>query len=404
MQDTYVKIDLDLVSKNIHNIINKYSDYKYYIGVVKSDFYGHGKYILDELIAGGINYVAVSYLDEALEIRALNKDISILCLQPINLERIVEASINNITITIHDNLYFHEILKLNKNLKVHLKIDSGMNRLGIKEKGELKEIVNEINRSPNLYLEGIYTHFATTGLFDIHYDEQIKKFQEITSLININEIPIIHMGSSVIMVSHDKISFANGIRIGIMMYGYNVSYQKNSKGLKNKVRNLRNYFYKKRYNLSKTYTNVSLDLFPLVSFKTRIIALKKVTRGEYIGYGAKYKVKRNILLAILPVGYANGIGKNNKYFLINNQRYRTIDIDMNMTIIAVDEKVQMNDVVTIIGNEITLGVFARSEKISIAEALLNIGKLNKKVYIKNNRVKYVVNNGSLVYESNEVDI
>ena len=211
MQDTYVKIDLDLVKKNINNIINKYNDYKYYIGVVKSDFYGHGKYILNELIEGGINYLAVSYIEEALEIRKLNKNIPILCLQPISLEKIREASINNITITIHDINYFYDFIKLNIPIKIHLKIDSGMNRLGIKNKDELKEMVEKIRKKDNLVLEGIYTHFATTGLFDVYYDKQVKKFQEICSLIDLNRIPIVHLGNSIIMVSHDRLSFANGI-------------------------------------------------------------------------------------------------------------------------------------------------------------------------------------------------
>ena len=102
MNDTIVKINLEFVSKNVETIIEDHPQYKYYIGVVKSNFYGHGKDIVNELIKGGINYLAVSYLDEALEIRKMNEKIPILCLQPISLSRLKEAAMNNITLTIHD--------------------------------------------------------------------------------------------------------------------------------------------------------------------------------------------------------------------------------------------------------------------------------------------------------------
>ncbi len=100
---TFVNIDTTVLENNIKDIKKKYPDYKYYIGVVKNDAYHHGIDVIPSLIEGGINYLAVSSLDEAMEIRAKFEDMPILILEPINLEFIKVVLDNDITITI-DNL------------------------------------------------------------------------------------------------------------------------------------------------------------------------------------------------------------------------------------------------------------------------------------------------------------
>ena len=108
---TYVEVNIDNLKNNVKNIVNYYNDYDYYIGVVKGNCYGHGtKYVINELIESGVNYLAVSNLEEALEIRNINKEIPILCLEPIRVEFIDICIKNNITITIHDFFYAEELL------------------------------------------------------------------------------------------------------------------------------------------------------------------------------------------------------------------------------------------------------------------------------------------------------
>ena len=386
MNDTIVKINLEFVAKNVETIIKDHPQYKYYIGVVKSNFYGHGKDIVNELIKGGINYLAVSYLDEALEIRKINEEIPILCLQPISLSRLKEAAMNNITLTIHDYNYYNELKKINlsQKIKVHLKLDTGMNRLGIKNKNEVKKIFEDTNK--NIFIEGIFTHFATTGLIDKHYDKQVEKFQELTSLIDLTKIPIIHLANSIVMLSHEKLPYVNGTRLGILMYGYDVGYKISNKGIKNKIKILRNICYQKIYKLSKTINNTTINVKPLMSMQTRIIQIKEVKKGEYIGYGCTYRAKKNIRIAILPIGYANGIGnKNNgRYVMINDKKYDVVgSIGMNMMTISIDKKVSINDAVIILGKGISLGTLSRFEGIGLAEMLINIGNNNKKIYTEN---------------------
>ena len=150
---TFIEINLDNIIKNVKTIIKKYPDYKYYIGMVKSNAYGHGMYVINEMINNGINYLAVSNLEEALDIRRFNKDIPVLCVEPIELDSIDVAIKNNVTITIHDIDYFKKINdQIKKKIKVHIKIDTGMNRLGIKDKDEFNEIVKLIKENDNIYL------------------------------------------------------------------------------------------------------------------------------------------------------------------------------------------------------------------------------------------------------------
>ena len=119
-------------------------------------------------IEGGINYLAVSSLDEALSIRNYNKDIPILCFGYININDLDIAIKNNITVTIISYDYFKLLvsLKVKNGLKVHLKLNTGMNRVGVNSKEEVKEIIDTLKES-NIELEGIYTHYATNGVIDV---------------------------------------------------------------------------------------------------------------------------------------------------------------------------------------------------------------------------------------------
>ena len=203
---TFMEVNIDNITSNVKNIIEKYNDYKYYIAMVKSNAYNHGMYIVNDLIKSGINYFATSSLEEAMNIRKYNKDIGILCVEKIELDSIDVAIDNNITLTIHEVDYLKEIIKItNKNIKVHIKIDTGMNRLGVSSKNELNEIVRIINSNKNIYLEELFTHFATPGTHDKFYDIQVSNFKDITSDLDLSKIPMIHLSSSFIVLSHPKL-------------------------------------------------------------------------------------------------------------------------------------------------------------------------------------------------------
>ena len=389
---TFIEINLDNIIKNVKTIIKKYPDYKYYIGMVKSNAYGHGMYVINEMINNGINYLAVSNLEEALDIRRFNKDIPVLCVEPIELDSIDVAIKNNVTITIHDIDYFKKINdQIKKKIKVHIKIDTGMNRLGIKDKDEFNEIVKLIKENDNIYLEGLFTHVATPGVNDKFYDNQISKFKYITSDIDLSKIDIIHLSSSFIMLAHPKIEIANGVRCGTILFGYDIAPKKLNNSPKNILRKIRNSYLIKKYNISKTYENVDIDLKPAFKVKTNVIQIKKIKKHEKVGYGILYEAQKDEIIATLPIGYDDGIGINhdNRYVLINNKKYKAVgEISMCMMSVLVDESVKVGDSVTIMGDSITLGMMSRLNNTSIHNTLVNIGKVLPRIYKKDNKIVY----------------
>ena len=164
-------------------------------------------------------------MEEAISLRRDGIKTPILCLEPIDLKYINECIENNVTITVHDYEYFKELQKIDiqKPLKVHIKIDTGLCRLGLYDKMQIKEVVEGLRKNQNIEVEGIFTHFATDGVYDVSWDNQYAKFQELTSEIDLMKIPIIHLGRSQTLLNHSKIPFANGIRLGIILYGYNTT-------------------------------------------------------------------------------------------------------------------------------------------------------------------------------------
>lgn len=342
---TYALIDLEVLKNNVKDIVSKYP-YKYYIGVVKANAYGHGDFCVNSLIEGGINYLAASSLEECLSLRERNSHIPILCLEPINYEYLNLCESSNITITIPDMDYFNGLDK-NLNLKAHIKIDNGMNRLGFKDKNEVKLVVDGLSES-SIVLEGIYTHFATSGMWDKHWDDGLNNFKEITSLIDLSKIPIVHLGRSLTMVQHEMPSFVNGVRLGIIMFGL-AQKMNEPTGLRLIKRN----HYIKKHGISPVKLSNDLNLKTAFSLHSEIMCIKKVKAGEYISYGANYVADKDILIGIMPIGYADGLSKKNEGLMvkINDKEYPIVgDICMDMAIVKIDDSVKLHDEVIIYDN------------------------------------------------------
>ena len=387
---TYVEINLDNIENNVKNIIKKYDNYKYYIGMIKANAYNHGYYIVDTLIKFGINYLAVSSLDEAIKIRDYNKKIPIVCTEIIDEDLIDIALKNDITLTI-DNIDYLKTIK-NKKCKIHIKINSGMNRLGVNTKEEFNEIYNYIQKNKNVYLEGIYTHFATPGVNDIYYDKQISNFKNITSDIDLSKIDMVHLSSSFSLLSHPKIEFENSVRIGTIMFGYDISLDEYGNNFKDKVKKMRDNYLINKNNISKVIRGVKIDLKPAFKLKTNVMEIREIKQGEILGYGTTI-AQENMKIAVLPIGYDEGIGTNmqNRYVLINGKKYECVGhICMCMMFVKIDDSVKLYDEVTILGDELTLGYMSRLKSTSIQETLITIGKELPKVYIKKGKIEKII--------------
>lgn len=358
---TYAIIDEDKLKNNIKEIKAKYDNYKYYIGVVKNNAYNHGIKIINSLIEGGINYLAVSSLEEALDARKYNSKIPILCLEVIDLDYIYDCINNNVTITVESLEYLEKLnkIKLDFPIKIHLKLNTGMNRLGISEVNGVNKCVSIILENKKLILEGIYTHFATSGISDKYYDDQMKKFQELTKDIDLTSIPIVHLGRSLTLVNHDKPDFVNGIRLGIIMYGFSQSIKEDT-SLRGKLRAIKRKKLIKKFNISKTYLTNDLNLKTAFSLYSNVMTIKKVKNKEFVGYGANFFADRDIKVAIIPIGYADGVTIKYKNVSIKGQKYQIIADSMDMLMVKVDNTVKIGDKVEIFGENISIREASRN--------------------------------------------
>lgn len=352
---TYARIDGKILENNVKEIKNKYKDYQYYIGVVKNNAYHHGMRVIQNLIRGGINYFAVSSLEEALLVRKYTQDIPVLVLEPVDVEFIDDVLNNKITITVESLDYLKSLNKIDLayEVKIHLKLDTGMNRLGLKTSKEVKEAVKIISKNEQLFLEGIYTHFATTGVQDFYYDRQVENFLDLTSEVDLASIPIVHLDRSLTLVTHDKLPYANGVRLGIAMFGFSGS-RTIGKGFKATLRNIKRNLYVKKYHISPTILENDLQLSTAFSLYSSVMTLRKVKKGEVVGYNASYQVKEDGIIATIPIGYADGVSKEYGYVVIRNKKYPIVADAMDMIMVLVDETVKTKDKVEIFGDTITI--------------------------------------------------
>lgn len=349
-RNTYVEVNLKNIESNVEKIISKYNNYKYYFGVVKADCYGHHDIKpIESILKGGCNYLAVATLEEALYIRKYINDIPILCLGIIDSKYIKECIDNNITITISNLPYLENILLTNpSNLKVHIKVNTGMNRLGVNNKEDFNKIYNLIKNS-NLYLEGIYTHIHSASNKEITLN-QFSKFESITSDIDLSKIDIIHLCASDATMNYDKLPYANGCRLGINMYGLPEN---------------------KELNLSSTF-----------SLYSTIIQINEV-ENETVGYNGNYKASGKEYIAVVPIGYADGIIRKNtgRNVYINNKEYKIVgNICMDMLFVKVDDSVSVGDKVTIIKDIDHIEYIASYLDTISYEVICSIGKRVPRVY------------------------
>lgn len=354
MRNTYALINLNNLKHNIKEIKKHYSGYKYYIGVVKANAYGHGDIVSKTLEEAGLDYLAVSSLEEALSVRKYSK-LPILCFGYVDTKDIDLVIKNNITLSIISYEYYKELISIDKKFKVHLKINSGMNRFGINDKNQVKEIVESLKKS-KIELEGIYTHLATSGVSDPYYDIQINNFKEITSLIDLKQIPIVHIFNSLGLARHKKLSFASGVRLGLMMYGF--TYNVGKMNFINKI--------KRRWKLhgckvSKTILINDLNLKKVLSLHSEVVCITNVKEGEFVGYGAKYFAPYDMPVAIVSIGHADGITECYKHVIINNKKYDIIGICMDYIMVKVDDNVKVHDKVDLINNRISIGSIANKD-------------------------------------------
>lgn len=385
--DTYFEIDTKVIEENIKNIISSRSEYKYYIGILKGKAYGYGYEIAKTIIKTGINYLAVATIDEALKLREyIGNDFPIMCLQPVDFKYIKTCLDNNITITIPDISYYKKLVKedFSSSLKVQLKLNTGMNRIGLETQDEVKFIYDDLikNKKYNILLEGIYSHFASLGIVDDLWDKQVNKFKELTSLISLSDIKMVHMFSSNSLSAHPKLDFCNATRIGQLMFG-NYLNNINEDGFINKLKKMKRNYIRKKLNLSPLNEKFYIPVNPAIKLISTIQSIKWVKMGEKVGYDGEYVMNEDGYVAMIPIGYADGMNKNfkGKDVIIGGKRYKIIgNINMCMTLIKVDKSIKLGDKVLLIGNDLTPKKVASSLEISVPYLLCSFENYIKRIY------------------------
>ena len=306
------EIDLNGIKHNVNHIVKNYN-YKYYIGVVKANAYGCGyEKVIETMENAGINYFAVGNLDEALKVRKETKK-GILILTPVLKDTIKLCIKKDITVTV-DSIEYLKSLEKPKNLKIHIKLNTGMNRFGTNDIDEIKEII-KYSKENDIFVEGIYTHLYFASNKKI-VEDQIKEFNRIMKRINYT-FKIIHIMNSEGLLYYDKFRYTNAIRIGDLLYG--LTYDENYKSV--------------------------------FSLKTNIVELRKLSKGQTIGYDGAYTAEKDETIAILPIGYADGLLKVNtgRYVYINNKKYKIVgNICMCNTFVKVTKNIKQTDTVYII--------------------------------------------------------
>lgn len=374
---TYIEIDEEILKNNVKNIRENYNSYKYFFGVVKGNAYGHGFHTVNALISGGINYLAVATPEEALKVREFNKEIPVLCLEPADESAVEIMAKNNITFTVDSIESLNNLLKTNADIKVHIKIDSGMNRLGFKNPEELENAYRLMINNEKITIEGIFSHFATSGINDSYYNAQINNFLNIVKEagIDLKDIPIVHLDRSLTFVHHKKAEFVNGIRIGICMYGFSQSLTPPT-GLKKIKRNL----FVKNKSDDIIFKN-NLQLQTAMKFYSTVIAVKKISKSEFAGYGAEYISSENGYVATIAAGYYDGIPSGLKSVAINGKKYEIIgEHCMDMICIKADESIKIGDRVEIFGDTVSVKQAAASSHISSYKLLCGVSSRVPRIY------------------------
>jgi alanine racemase len=263
-----------------------------------------------------------------------------------------------------------------------------MNRLGVKTQNELRTLVQLLETNSNIEIEGIYTHMATTGVYDPYYDKQIEKWNLLLDCIDLSRIKIVHLGRSLTLVNHAKLPFVNGIRLGIIMYGFNGS-MKVQGGIVGFLKEKKRNHYLKKNHISESIRTNDLKLSTAFGLYTEVMAVKSVKKGEVIGYGAGYLALEDMKIAILPIGYADGMDKSFGFVMIGKNKCPIIgDICMDMTIVKVPSSVHLHDRVEIFGDTISVKAASSLRGVNAYHLFTSITSRVARVYNDLTEIEY----------------
>lgn len=363
---TWLEINLDKIENNFKACAEICS--KKMIAVIKADGYGCGdSFVAKAVIEAGAQMLAVSSLDEALMLRNEKYDGPILILgatDPIDCNTMIESNISAAAFSLD---WVNKIIKQNpQGLKVHLKVDTGMNRIGFKNLVELKEAFEKL-KNAGCVMEGIFTHFCCV---DSNMQMTLTQYHTFEKAVKFLDYPFewVHCDNSDATVSF-KDDISNACRLGISLYGIS-SYKK--------------------------------DLEYPVSLYTTVSMVKTVPSLETIGYGATYQTNQDEIIATLPIGYADGFIRANsgRNVYVDGDYCKIVGrICMDQTMVKLEKKVDVNTIVEIFGEHINIEQMASDLNTIPYEILTLMSDRITRKYIWHNE-KFEETNFKLIKSNN----
>ncbi len=359
MRSTYAYIDINSIRNNVHLLQEKAGD-RTFMAIIKANAYGHGDIeMLENLYDMGVRHFGVSTLYEALRLREVKKDIYILMIAPCNRNDFKVAYKYDIAVAVQSHEDLKEYLSLEDRPKAHIKIDTGMHRIGFTYEDALS-ITNLVKEAK---FDGIFTHIARADeIYKRSANKQIELFQKVLRHYNNNGIDFnyIHFANTATTIGFD-LSFSNMVRCGIGIYGLNPSFERQLEGLQ-----------------------------PILSLYSEVISLRTIDDGEGVGYGHKYIADGTRTIATVPIGYADGYKRNmsgKAHVYIKGYVCPVVGtITMGQIMVDVTGRdIKMGDKVEIIGNHITADDLARDASTINYEIISSLQTRLKRIYIDGER-------------------
>ena len=342
---TWAEIDLDAMRHNLGVIKNFLGENVKMMAVVKANAYGHGiSAVSQALVEGGIDYLGVATADEAMKLRDKGMSVNVLVLGAVLAEEAEACVKNNITLTLSDKELLESLkaiaVKTSLRPKVHVKIDTGMGRIGVWHENAL-DLIREVTAAKSIEIEGVYTHFSSAARDKMFTKMQLTYFEKVISDMKAEKInaKYFHASNSIAILDWDEAHF-NLARPGILLYGVSP-----------------------KRNMSE-----KIGLKPVMSLKTKIVHLKEVPPGRSISYGRTYITQKDTKIATIPIGYADGYSRilsNKAEALVRGKYVRVVGmVTMDQTLLDVGDvqDVKVGDEVVLIGEQ--MGEDIHIEKIA----------------------------------------
>jgi alanine racemase len=351
---TWVEIDLEAIANNVRLLVEIAAPAKI-MTILKADAYGHGMVkVARTVLNNGATWVGVATLGEAISLRRSGIDAPILVLSYMPAWQAHEAINHNVSATVFTEelarAFSRAAADLNKKAYVHIKVDSGMGRLGLLP-DQVLPFMRELPQNW-LVVEGLYTHFATADEVDLSYaQEQLRRFNRLLAQLDEAQLrpPLIHAANTAALLNLPEARF-DMVRPGIGLYG-----------------------------LPPAPDTPLPDGFrPTLTFKSTVGQVKTLPPGSPIGYGSTYYTKGEETIAVIPVGYADGFRRGPRTWgevLVKGQRAPLVGrVSMDQSAINVTHigQVRQGDEVVLIGRQ-------GEEVISAEEVAENLGTINYEV-------------------------